>query len=491
MRPLLKPFNLDLLNLFSIKKLATAVRYAYNLDGVDDYFRLPFRAINPDGDIDIEWEQRGVLLDGVVRTIISQAITSSFATNEFRICNVASNRLNLLIGGNSIDLLTFEQGWSGSGKFRVTLIGTAFTVYKNGSVVNSGVFSRGAAREPAAQTMIGVQLNGAGVYYRYWVGVIFNVKINGTLWPMTSRNQSTQLSEPSGLGAELLVNPGMIGSASGWGKDNITIQNLNSEDIRLINSQASYAGAVFQSVVTIPGFVYVIRFKVKAQTASTNFRVSINSSAAAQYTGDLHAANYSTSDQYQFVMFTATTALATVRLLCNSSNLGAYVDVSNITVKPIGTANQTQLIANGDFSNGTAGWSVLSGGSLAVTSGQATLTTTANQNSRLDKGLILEAGSYYQASVKILSINSLSFVSLRVIRGVAGNYTGIASQNITSAGVISFIFMATATDAIIQVTGDGFNAGSFVFDDVSLRKMDTLCNPAIMVNSTPERWVQV
>lgn len=188
-----------------------------NFDGIGTRATFTQRLINPDGNIDIEWYQNGFVLDGTVRTIVSQSISSSFALNEFRLCNVASNRLNLLLGGNSVDVLNFEQGWSGTGRFRVTLIGSVFSVYKNGVLVNTGTFNRGAAREPSAPTMIGVQLNGAGVFYRYWVGKISDVVINGVQHYINEPNQNIQLPTPKNLGAEIvtqavLENPATKGS---------------------------------------------------------------------------------------------------------------------------------------------------------------------------------------------------------------------------------------------------------------------------------------
>lgn len=177
-------------------------RDAYSFDGVDDRGSLAFRAINPDGDIDIEWTQIGVSnLGASPQTIITQSISATIGSREFVLrWNGNDGGLQFSVGGlgfsNIVPCL--------DGRYRIVLVGTDFTLYYNGQVIRTRVFERGAAREPTAATAIGAR-NSAGSFTEYATGSIFNVKINGVLWPIAHRNQSIQLPQPSGLGVELIT----------------------------------------------------------------------------------------------------------------------------------------------------------------------------------------------------------------------------------------------------------------------------------------------
>lgn len=327
-------------------------RKVLNFDGVGIRGVLANRAINLDGDIDIEFYTPAVVGAVTERVIISQQISTTNANQEFRLY-ISGSTGNLIVNlGGTFTGIANNGQFQANQRLRLLISGGSRWLYRtDGTIISSGAAPVGAAREPTAQTVLGARTSGTiGTYSQHVDGIQRDIKINGTLWPIADRNQSIQLPEPSGLGAELLVNPTASENGASWGKTNITVQSLSSNSFRLTNTQASYAGAIFQTIPTTIGDKYVIRFKVGFQTANTNFRVSINSTAAAIYTGDLLAANYTVSEQYLFVVFTATTTSATVRLLCNSSNAGSYVDVSELTVKPLGNCNP-MTISNATSAN--------------------------------------------------------------------------------------------------------------------------------------------
>lgn len=337
----------------SFTRTFARMRWALNFDGVGVRGVLASRAINPDGDIDIEFSTgpNAVGNIGTEYCVISQCLSNNFSAKEFRLYfNTSTNALQAQVGGTyqaSSAAVTLKPNTD----YRFLLRGALIEVFVNGELTSSTPFTRGVSREAAAVTVVGAETHGSATTFRApFKGELYNVRVNGIRWPMADRNQAIQLPEPSGLGAELLVNPSVASDGSGWGKDSITVRSLSSNHFRLTNTRASYAGAIFQTIPTTIGNKYVIRFKVGFQTGGTNFRVSINSTAAVQYTGDLLAANYTVSDQYLFVVFIATTTSATVRLLCNSSGEGSYVDVLDLTVKPLGTCNP-MTISNATSAN--------------------------------------------------------------------------------------------------------------------------------------------
>lgn len=102
--------------------------------------------------------------------------------------------------------------------------------------------------------------------------------------------------------------------------------------------------------------------------------------------------------------------------------------------------------------------------------------------------MVLEASAYYEASADVISFSGVTAARLFVIRGVAGNYRAIANLSITTPGKIVFVFQAPADDALVQILGDNVNAGTVVVDNVSIRKITSICNPATLINSNPDRW---
>lgn len=168
------------------------MRWAYNFDGANDRASLASRAIDPDGDIDIEWEQRNY--NSAVagsQCIVTQCVGAG-AAREFMLRVFNTEQVEFFLGGVAA---TASIGY-GDGKWRAYLTSNSLKMFKNGAEVYSATFNRGANREPAAATVIGARLSGS--YVEFIEGLIFNIKINGTLWKIDDYNQSTQPSLPAG-----------------------------------------------------------------------------------------------------------------------------------------------------------------------------------------------------------------------------------------------------------------------------------------------------
>jgi len=157
---------------------------------------------------------------------------------------------------------------------------------------------------------------------------------------------------------------------------------------------------------------------------------------------------------------------------------------------PLWTVNAVERVTNGDFSSFTAGWTQLSGGSLAIAAGQGVLTTTG-AGSRFERGVTLEAGAYYRVSMDLIEFSGVVNAKMTLMRNAAGNYATIGTITASVPGKVSFIIYAPATDAIISVSGDNVNAGTVTVDNISIRKLDTFCNPLTLVNTTSPGWQEI
>ncbi|MGL4223474.1 MAG: hypothetical protein ACRCSS_22890, partial [Shewanella sp.] len=189
------------------------LRWAYNFDGVDDRGQLQFRAINPDGDIDIQWAQ-SALAAGMHQHVVNQNITGSNATREFTsYINPTTKKLEVVLGGVLVRDDVSSTDYTTAGRYRILIQGSTWTFFKNGVAVMQKTQVRGTAREPSAVTLIGCRADGAG-FSDFFRAAIYDVRINGVFYPIGERNQPIQLPQPSGLGSEIVANSGLAGATS-------------------------------------------------------------------------------------------------------------------------------------------------------------------------------------------------------------------------------------------------------------------------------------
>lgn len=458
------------------------IRFSYNFDGVDDRGQLPFRAINPEGDLNIKFKTGVIPALATSRAIVGQSQTNTTASREFLLFVSSTGDLGLQFGGVAATIsptITIANNTA----YEVSLIGTALTIKVNGVVVASNSFTRGTAREPLAVTTIGAGGSGVSTYSFFLQGQLLDVSINGVLYPMSDRNQSIQLPNPSGLGTELitpsvLTNPASVGNQWTYlGAGRWQYVGDGSANVLQFIATASQpvAGYLEFEVESISG---TMRCFSNTLNVGTNQSDPVFSTTGVKrwfiLNKDLGAANSAFCFQRQ------------------DNGVAASCIIKNISFKPLWVANATELVANGDFASGTTGWSQLSSAVLTVNAGQGSISYAAAQNSRVERGVVLEANTYYVVSADVVSITGVTSARLTLIRGAAGSYATLGQADLTAAGKVNFVILSPATDAIISLrTGGTVNSGTIVWDNVSVRKLDSVCNPLQLVNTTSDRWQEV
>lgn len=313
-----------------------AKRWAYNFDGIDDRGQLQFRAIDPDGNIDIEFRTGPIVpaAGSTDRTVISQCLTATFSGTsgkEFTLFfNSSTGALQALHGGNF-----FSSNSSAilapNTKYRWQLQGSTQTFWVNDINVGSSSVTRGTARESTAQTVLMAQTHGSTSTFRgFGSGLFYDVKINGVLWSIADRNQSIQLPVPSGLGAELITqsvleNPASKGSQWTYLGDGrwqyVGDGSLNDLTFILFGSQPSAAFLEFE-IESISGTI------VCAQSG-TLIPSSFNSVGVKRYYYPVKDHNSITNANC--VMFKRQSGVASCI-------------IKNISFKPLGTCNPLTLV---------------------------------------------------------------------------------------------------------------------------------------------------
>lgn len=175
----------------------SVARAIYNFDGVDDRAVLATRAINPDGDIEIEFITPAVKVASGDRFIVSQGTNGAVTTWEFALFAVSNGNISLIFGGTVFPGVMSAAQYNPSEKIRMLITGTTCTFFRGAELIRTLTTARGAARQPAEPTVIGSWKSGAS-FSAYFAGLQYDIRINGTLWPMASRNQAIQPSIPAG-----------------------------------------------------------------------------------------------------------------------------------------------------------------------------------------------------------------------------------------------------------------------------------------------------
>lgn len=459
-----------------ISKYLRDIRWAYNFDGVDDRATLQFRAINPDGDIDIEFRTGPVVpaAGGQDYAVISQCFSANYTLKEFTMYfNSSPGSLQCLLGGNFFSS-SIATVLGPNKTYRWLLQGNTQTFWVNGVQVFTGSVTRGTGREPSAATVIGAQTHGGANTFRAFAsGFFYDVRINGVLWPMADRNQAIQLPSPSGLGPEQLPTPLFVSAVSPGVVGNngvITFVDVGSWGGCNLPAQAGL----------LAGVQYLIEFDVQLSQGRWGVRLGMGGAAGELFEG-------SNSGRIRLI---ATANLSNTGIQLFSRQASTSAVFSNFSLRPLWVASATELVTNGDFAGGAAGWTPLDC-TLNASSGQAVITTTQGNNSRVERGVNLEQGATYLVTADLVGLSGNTEARVRLQRGAAGNYASIGTQVLTSVGKFSFVVIAPATDSIISLRGDGSSAGTVTYDNVSVRKLDSLCKPMVTSNFNSDRWQEV
>ncbi len=311
----------------NLSAVAQATRWALNFNGVN--MRAPFneRVINPDGDIDIEWQQIGLSLSGAApKNIISQCISSNISEREFYLRWLGNGgALNCLLGGVDISpggILPSD------GKWRLTYNGNLCVVYKNGIEVARKISSRGAGREPNAVAVVGARTSGTG-YLEFFNGILLDLKINGRLWPINTTNQSIQLPEPSGLGDELLT-PLLLANPAAKGSQWTYLGDGRWQYI----GDGTQNGLIFIGTASTPAEMFV-EFEVESFSGAGNMRLT----SVVTGVGDRL---FNSVGKKRF-FFTGDT-VGNINIERNVAGAACSCIIKNISFKPLGTANPMTIL---------------------------------------------------------------------------------------------------------------------------------------------------
>jgi hypothetical protein len=268
--------------------------------------------------------------------VICQSASATVSAREFTIV-AGSSGLLVRFGGTETVIMSQAQGFKPATRYGLTLIGTTAQVFEGGlggALVRTATFTRGAAREPTANTVIGAIPAGAG-FGNYFSGLQYDIKINGTLWEMGGRNQSIQLPTPTGLGAELITQSVLENPASkgtqwtylGGGRwQYVGDGSVNTLEFLLTATSAQPAAGMFE-------------FEIESISGTMTCVVSASGT-------DSPATFTTTGPKRYYYTKAGNTGNPTNGNLIQIKRLSGVASciIKNISFKPLGTCNPMQLV---------------------------------------------------------------------------------------------------------------------------------------------------
>ena len=234
------------------------------------------------------------------------------------------------------------------------------------------------------------------------------------------------------LGPELVTNGDFSGGTTGWAGSGSAALSVVAGQLKVENGATVTAGAS-QTLATVPGTTY--KWTYYADPATSGGAV-IRVREAVSLTV-ISTATRTTAGTYE-VIFTATSTSTQIQAINSSNTLGLYQLIDNISVKEltaISTATMFQdatgttpvtaveqpvglmldksqglvlgpeLVTNGDFSNGSTGWTTSVTGSnlITISGGSARFQATGADTATLNQLNVFTIGKWYSVEFDILA----------------------------------------------------------------------------------------
>ena len=175
----------------------------------------------------------------------------------------------------------------------------------------------------------------------------------------------------------------------------------------------------------------------------------------------------------------------------NVTNLKAYWALSEGDGKlayDSGTNLEEEEVVNGDFSNGTTGWTPFFNASLTINNERLAITPTTSSSSRATQGFTTQIGKTYTINADFDNPNSST-----VLIGLSPNSDGGGATYDTStqsSGSINVLYTATTTTTYVSLSRFVSDTKTIYYDNVSVREVTAsdhggLINGADYVDAQP------
>ena len=169
---------------------------------------------------------------------------------------------------------------------------------------------------------------------------------------------------------------------------------------------------------------------------------------------------------------------ATLKDLNNKASIvltpTAYSDGSLNTVIPPYQVLPTELVTNGDFSNGTTDWTIddASNGDISVVDGKLQITSNGGTGYPVVKQEVTTSiGKKYSVSFSVTSNTTGFWFRVNDSQSGLGGFKTFYSNDKTSSIIFKGEFTAISTNSWLKIFAEQNDSGSFKIDNVSVKEV--------------------
>ena len=140
----------------------------------------------------------------------------------------------------------------------------------------------------------------------------------------------------------------------------------------------------------------------------------------------------------------------------------------------------SEQVTNGDFSNGTTGWSPEYSASISVVNSQLEITGSVTGGGRTAQGVTTTIGASYVLKATITNVNSSGIlIKISQNSNLDGAYFNSASNTTTNPVEITHTFIATSATTYIGTNQSGSSYSTTFIDNVSVKEVTTSNIPRV------------
>ena len=153
-------------------------------------------------------------------------------------------------------------------------------------------------------------------------------------------------------------------------------------------------------------------------------------------------------------------------------SVGAWVNVPvSLPVESFPVVGP-ELVTNGDFSNGTTGWTATADTGLSVIGGQLEIDTNTNAVSGAYQSFSTVAGKFYKATATLKN-GTATNANVRAVNGFTNTGTFLADSSVVTSSAnteVSVIFAAISAASTVYLRVNGLDKTAY-FDNISVKEV--------------------
>lgn len=294
------------------------------------------------------------------------------------------------------------------------------------------------------------------------------------------RIEEVSATAPVGAAPANVLPANVTGGTDGWtAQQGATLSNPDSRTLRVTAiGDGGSTGRAVRPMTTVIGKVYRLWGKL-ATVAGAASAATVGVSNTVDGTGAYASTSASEGSLFS-VEFKATATTTYLLMLAGADDPAQYADWTDLEIREVGH------VANGDFANGTTGWTPLNGAGLSVASGELVITAdgvTAYPLARQSPLTTVVGRTYLMRGTlrRGTTTRNVYMQAQRTDTGASLGTSAVVATNVATA--VAFYFTAVTTSTRIDLVIEGAPAAgeTAIFDNITVEEVAEQGQGALVV----------